>query len=356
MWAARAAASRRSQRAAVRSPAGIRGAPARRAADRPISEGSRSSGCSARWPRGGAEAERSAAGIRREGGAFGLSTTPSTPSTPSTTCTWRLGAQRYIACADPTPRVGSAPSESCCPVGVPRASRYGPSPRGWRAPDARSSIRHLLTRLWSAARRLRRRRWVLSRGLRGRRRLFRPRLRRRRDPPGRLPRRRGADRGRAIRRRRRHLLPPLTAPLLPPCAAARPRIGSRQRARRPAIPVVPLASRPIRIDHARQAGSAPRSPAARDTRCGADPLHTEPRAVCGVPRARGRELRSSAAPSREACPARTTAALRGRSSASGDRLAFGSTTGSLWVTEDQGDSWQAISTHLPPIDCVRFMA
>ena len=38
----------------------------------------------------------------------------------------------------------------------------------------------------------------------------------------------------------------------------------------------------------------------------------------------------------------------------GDRLAFGSTTGSLWVTEDQGDSWQTISQHLPPIYCVRF--
>lgn len=39
---------------------------------------------------------------------------------------------------------------------------------------------------------------------------------------------------------------------------------------------------------------------------------------------------------------------------SGDRLAFGSTTGSLWVTEDQGDTWQTISEHLPPIYCVRF--
>jgi hypothetical protein len=38
----------------------------------------------------------------------------------------------------------------------------------------------------------------------------------------------------------------------------------------------------------------------------------------------------------------------------GDRLAFGSTTGSLWVTEDQGDRWQCVSTHLPPIYCVRF--
>jgi photosystem II stability/assembly factor-like uncharacterized protein len=39
---------------------------------------------------------------------------------------------------------------------------------------------------------------------------------------------------------------------------------------------------------------------------------------------------------------------------SGDRLAFGSTTGSLWVTENQGDSWQCVSQHLPPIYGVRF--
>lgn len=39
---------------------------------------------------------------------------------------------------------------------------------------------------------------------------------------------------------------------------------------------------------------------------------------------------------------------------SGERLAFGSTTGSLWVTEDGGDSWIAVSTHLPPIHAVRF--
>jgi photosystem II stability/assembly factor-like uncharacterized protein len=38
----------------------------------------------------------------------------------------------------------------------------------------------------------------------------------------------------------------------------------------------------------------------------------------------------------------------------GERLIFGSTTGSLWVTENGGDSWQTISTHLPPIYCVRF--
>lgn len=40
--------------------------------------------------------------------------------------------------------------------------------------------------------------------------------------------------------------------------------------------------------------------------------------------------------------------------ATGDRLAFGSTTGALFVSEDQGDSWQCVSAHLPPIYCVRF--
>lgn len=39
---------------------------------------------------------------------------------------------------------------------------------------------------------------------------------------------------------------------------------------------------------------------------------------------------------------------------SGNRLAFGSTTGGLWLSEDQGDSWRCLSTHLPPIHCVRF--
>jgi hypothetical protein len=40
--------------------------------------------------------------------------------------------------------------------------------------------------------------------------------------------------------------------------------------------------------------------------------------------------------------------------ATGNRLAFGSTTGGLWLSEDQGDSWRCLSTHLPPIHCVRF--
>lgn len=39
---------------------------------------------------------------------------------------------------------------------------------------------------------------------------------------------------------------------------------------------------------------------------------------------------------------------------SGDRLAFGSTTGGLWISEDQGDSWQCVSHTLPPIYAVTF--
>jgi hypothetical protein len=38
----------------------------------------------------------------------------------------------------------------------------------------------------------------------------------------------------------------------------------------------------------------------------------------------------------------------------GDRLAIGSTTGGLWLSEDQGDTWQTLSTHLPPIHAVCF--
>ena len=38
----------------------------------------------------------------------------------------------------------------------------------------------------------------------------------------------------------------------------------------------------------------------------------------------------------------------------GDRLAFGSTTGGLWISEDQGNSWISIPARLPPIHCVRF--
>ena len=39
---------------------------------------------------------------------------------------------------------------------------------------------------------------------------------------------------------------------------------------------------------------------------------------------------------------------------SGDRLAFGSTTGGLWVSMDQGENWQNVSHTLPPVHAVRF--
>lgn len=38
----------------------------------------------------------------------------------------------------------------------------------------------------------------------------------------------------------------------------------------------------------------------------------------------------------------------------GDRLAIGSTTGGLWISENQGDSWQMVSHTLPPIYAVEF--
>ena len=39
----------------------------------------------------------------------------------------------------------------------------------------------------------------------------------------------------------------------------------------------------------------------------------------------------------------------------GESLTFGTTTGSLWASDDQGDSWQCVSRHLPPIYAVRFV-
>jgi photosystem II stability/assembly factor-like uncharacterized protein len=38
----------------------------------------------------------------------------------------------------------------------------------------------------------------------------------------------------------------------------------------------------------------------------------------------------------------------------GERLAFGSTTGNLWTSSDGGEAWQLLSSHLPPVYCVRF--
>lgn len=41
---------------------------------------------------------------------------------------------------------------------------------------------------------------------------------------------------------------------------------------------------------------------------------------------------------------------------SGERLAMGSTTGSVWVSDDAGDSWDRVSAELPPVACVRWAA
>ena len=40
--------------------------------------------------------------------------------------------------------------------------------------------------------------------------------------------------------------------------------------------------------------------------------------------------------------------------ATGTQLAMGSTTGSLWVSEDAGEDWQLVNAHLPPIYAVRL--
>ena len=40
----------------------------------------------------------------------------------------------------------------------------------------------------------------------------------------------------------------------------------------------------------------------------------------------------------------------------GDLLVTGSTTGSLWISENQGDTWNHVSAHLPPVYCTRFVA
>jgi hypothetical protein len=42
--------------------------------------------------------------------------------------------------------------------------------------------------------------------------------------------------------------------------------------------------------------------------------------------------------------------------ATGLHLAFGSTTGSVWTSDDAGDHWQCLRNHLPPVYCVRYAA
>jgi len=40
--------------------------------------------------------------------------------------------------------------------------------------------------------------------------------------------------------------------------------------------------------------------------------------------------------------------------ATGEQLAFGSTSGGLWISEDAGESWTAPEARLPPVSVVRF--
>lgn len=40
---------------------------------------------------------------------------------------------------------------------------------------------------------------------------------------------------------------------------------------------------------------------------------------------------------------------------SGERLAMGSTTGALWISDTSGESWDLLNAHLPPIYALRFV-
>ena len=76
----------------------------------------------------------------------------------------------------------------------------------------------------------------------------------------------------------------------------------------------------------------------------------------GHPHARRRqELRRSCPRAcRSRTPTMSSTAMRSRSTRPASALAFGSTTGGLWVSEDQGDSWTCVTHTLPPIYAVRF--
>jgi hypothetical protein len=39
----------------------------------------------------------------------------------------------------------------------------------------------------------------------------------------------------------------------------------------------------------------------------------------------------------------------------GNKLVMGSTTGNVWVSEDQGDSWGLVSSTLPQVYAVRWV-
>lgn len=41
--------------------------------------------------------------------------------------------------------------------------------------------------------------------------------------------------------------------------------------------------------------------------------------------------------------------------ATGDRLIMGSTTGNLWISEEQGEAWRCLSNYLPSVYAVRVV-
>ena len=75
---------------------------------------------------------------------------------------------------------------------------------------------------------------------------------------------------------------------------------------------------------------------------------TRTQAMAARPSRRSREGCRSSTPTISCIVTRSTSMKRGKT------LIFGSTTGSLWVSEDGGDSWQALSSHLPPVYAVTF--
>ncbi len=47
--------------------------------------------------------------------------------------------------------------------------------------------------------------------------------------------------------------------------------------------------------------------------------------------------------------------VEGTTAPDGDQLGFGSSTGNLWVTANQGDAWHQVATSLPPVHAVRYV-
>ena len=66
-----------------------------------------------------------------------------------------------------------------------------------------------------------------------------------------------------------------------------------------------------------------------------------------------RELRATAC--RSATPSTSSTATASTSTRTGRRLAMGSTTGSLWVSDNAGEAWQLVNAHLPPVYAVRLV-